>query len=232
VTVRAGPTTPPASIRVSPNAVAAGGSVTLSGSVGPDSAGSECATGVRLLSRAFARTKDSGELPAVYAAAKPDGTFTTTTVIPRSRAAGTYPITGRCGGGNFGGATLEVRAAPTTPTTTPEPMAPPVTQPPGTLPPGVLTTTAHPPARRYAGPGGLPAGLAHPAGSPRVLLPSGRPHRATATATTIPNALQDENQAHPASSHQDPPGISQGAVAETRGSAAARSFRLHRRSEA
>jgi hypothetical protein len=127
--VRAAPPTPPANVRVSPSSVAAGGTVTLSGSVGPNSAGSECATGVRLLSRAFHSNQEFADVPALGVAVRPDGTVTTTTVIPRSRTAGTYPITGRCGGGNFGGTTLHVRAAPTTPTTTPGPMAPPVTQP-------------------------------------------------------------------------------------------------------
>jgi hypothetical protein len=138
--VRAAPT-PPA-VHVSPSSVAAGDTVTLSGSVGPDQAGSECSTRVTLYSNAFARTKDSGELPAVLAAAKPDGTFTITTTIPRSKHAGTYPISGHCGG-IFGGATLVVRAAPTTPKTTPEPMAPPATQP-------------QPPAPMVAGPATQP----------------------------------------------------------------------------
>jgi hypothetical protein len=141
--VRARPTTPAASIHVSPSSVAAGGTVTLSGSVGPNSAGSECATGVLLLSRAFASNQEFADVPALGVAVRPDGTFTTTTVIPRSRAAGTYPISGRCCGGNFGGTTLVVRAAPTTPTTTPEPMAPPVTQP-------------QPPAPTVAGPATQP----------------------------------------------------------------------------
>jgi hypothetical protein len=141
--VRARPTTPAASIHVSPSSVAAGGTVTLSGSVGPNSAGSECATGVLLLSRAFDSNQEFADVPALGVAVRPDGTFTTTTVIPRSRAAGTYPISGRCCGGNFGGTTLVVRAAPTTPTTTPEPMAPPVTQP-------------QPPAPTVAGPATQP----------------------------------------------------------------------------
>jgi hypothetical protein len=75
--VRAGPTTPPASIRVSPSSVAAGGTVTLSGSVGPNSAGSECATGVRLLSRAFDSNQEFADVSALGAAVRPDGTFTT-----------------------------------------------------------------------------------------------------------------------------------------------------------
>jgi hypothetical protein len=147
VTVRAGPTTRPASVRVSPNSVAAGGTVTVSGSVGPNSAGSECATGVKLLSRAFDSNQEFADVPALGVAVRPDGTFTTTTVIPRSRAAGTYSITGRCGGGNFGGTTLEVRAAPTTPTTTPGPMAPTPPGPPADPP----VTQPQPPAPMVAG---------------------------------------------------------------------------------
>jgi hypothetical protein len=150
--VRAGSRTPPASIRVSPKSVAAGETVTLSGSVGPNSAGSECATGVRLLSRAFNSHQEFAGVPALGAAVRPDGTFTTTTIIPRSRAAGTYPITGRCGGGNFGGTTLQVRTAPTTPTTTPGPMAP---TPPG-LPADPPVTQPQPPASMVAGPATKP----------------------------------------------------------------------------
>jgi hypothetical protein len=135
--VRAATPTPPAALRVNPNPVTAGERVTLSGSVGPDQAGSQCATRVALYSNAFPITEDAGELPTLYVAAKPDGTFTTTTRIPRSKAAGSYPISAHCSG-IFAGAALEVRARPTTPTTTPEPMSPtpndspadpPVTQP-------------------------------------------------------------------------------------------------------
>jgi hypothetical protein len=150
--VRAAPTTPPANVQVSPSSVAAGNTVTLSGSVGPNSAGSECATGVRLLSRAFDSNQEFAEVPALGVAVRPDGTFTTTTIIPRSRAAGTYPITGRCGGGNFGGATLEVRAAPTTPTPAPGPMAPTPPDPPADPP----VTQPQPPALIVAGPATQP----------------------------------------------------------------------------
>jgi hypothetical protein len=125
----------PTALRVSPNSVAAGDSVTVSGSVGPESAGSECASGVRLLSRAFVHTQDFAGVPAVDAAVRRNGTFTATTTIPRSRAAGSYTITGRCGGANFGGATLVVRA-PASPTTTPAPTPPPATGPTVTPPAG------------------------------------------------------------------------------------------------
>ena len=152
--VQAAPMTPPANVRVSPSSVAAGDSVTLSGSVGaPESvAGSECATGVKLLSRAFESTQEFADWPALGVAVGPDGTFTTTTIIPRSRAAGTYPITGRCGGGNFGGATLEVQAAPTTPTTTPEPMSPTPEDPPADPP----VTQPQMPAPMVGGPATQP----------------------------------------------------------------------------
>jgi hypothetical protein len=140
--------TPPVAVHVSPNPVVAGHTVTLSGSVGPEAAGSECATGVSLLSRAFDSNQEFADVPALGAAVRPDGTFTTTTIIPRSRAAGTYPITGRCGGGNFGGTTLEVRTVPTTPTTTPGPMAPTPPDPPVTQP--------QPPAPMVAGPATQP----------------------------------------------------------------------------
>jgi hypothetical protein len=146
----AGASSEPAKLQVSPNSVAAGDRVTLSGSVGsPESvAGSECATGVSLLSRAFDSTREFADVPALGAAVGPDGTFTTSTIVPRSRAAGTYSITGRCGGANFAGATLVVRAVPATPTTTPAPMSPTPQDPPVTQP--------QPPAPMVAGPATQP----------------------------------------------------------------------------
>jgi hypothetical protein len=100
----------PVAIDVSPSAVAAGDTVTItvSGAAGPD-----CADSVTLISKAFVHTHDFAGLPAVVATAKPGGVFTATTTIPRSKTAGTYTISGRCGGGNLGvSATLVVRAAP------------------------------------------------------------------------------------------------------------------------
>jgi hypothetical protein len=141
----------PATLQVSPRSVAAGGSVTVSGSVGPDSAGSECASGVTLLSRAFVHTQDFAGVPAVSAAVRPDGTFTATTTIPRSKAAGSYTITGRCGGGNLGvSATLVVRA-PASPTTKPAPTPPPATGPTVT-PPAVPAPAVTGPATQPATP--------------------------------------------------------------------------------
>lgn len=103
-------------LQVSPSAITAGDTVVVSGSVGPAPAGSACATSLTLLSSAFVHTDEFAGVPAVIAAVKPGGTFTTATRIPRSTPAGTYTISGRCGGGNLGvSATLTVRAVTTTP---------------------------------------------------------------------------------------------------------------------
>jgi len=148
--VRAAPPPPPA-LRVSPSSVTAGDRVTLSGSVGPDQAVSDCVPGVALYSNAFPITKDAGELPTLYAAATPAGTFSITTTIPRSRPAGAYRISAHCEG-IFAGATLEVRAAPTPPTTTHEPMAPTPPEPPADPP----VTQPQLPAPMVAGPATQP----------------------------------------------------------------------------
>jgi hypothetical protein len=133
----------PVAIHVSPSAVVAGSTVTVSGSAGP-----ACTAGVTLISKAFVHTNDFAGLPALFAAVEPGGAFTATTRIPRSRAAGTYTITGRCGGGNLGvSATLVVRAAPTAagpaapPTTGPAATQPPATQPPATAGPAAQPGT-------------------------------------------------------------------------------------------
>ena len=117
-------------LQVSPRSVVVGDRVTVSGWL-PPAPGSECATGVTLLSRAFGGTQEFAGVPAIVAAVKADGTFTVVTRIPSARAAGTYTISGRCGGGNIGAsAALVVRSAPA-PTTKPAvaPPAPSVTEP-------------------------------------------------------------------------------------------------------
>jgi hypothetical protein len=138
-------------LQVSPHSVTAGDTVTVSGWL-PAAPGSECATGVTLLSHAFVHTHDFADMPAIGAAVKPDGTFTVTTRIPRSKPAGTYVISGRCGGGNIGAsATLVVRATPT-PTTTTAP-TPPVTNPQTPTPAGPASTPASQLAGRWVIPG-------------------------------------------------------------------------------
>jgi hypothetical protein len=141
LTVRTRTTTPAIALRVSPRSVTAGDTVTVSGSVGPDQAGSACASSIELLSKAFDDTREFAGVPAVTAAVRPDGTFAATTRIPRSRSAGSYDISGRCGGGNIGvSATLEVRAAP--PATTTSAPAPPASAPPATAPPATQPTAS------------------------------------------------------------------------------------------
>ena len=133
---------PAATLQVSPGSVTAGDTVVVSGSVGPGQAGSACASSIELLSRAFDDTHEFAGVPAVTAAVRADGTFTTTTRIPRSRPAGTYDISGRCGGGNIGvSATLQVRAASTATTSTPA-TAPPATASPPTAPPATQPATS------------------------------------------------------------------------------------------
>jgi hypothetical protein len=133
LTVRALSTTPPVALHVSPRSVTAGDTVTVSGSVGPGQAGSACASSIELLSRAFDDTQEFAGVPAVVAPVRPDGTFAATTRIARSTPAGTYDVSGRCGGGNIGVvATLGVRVAPTA-TTAPAP-APSATAPPAIQP--------------------------------------------------------------------------------------------------
>src|SRR5919198_482426 len=152
----AAPTTPPVAVHASPNPVVAGHPVTLSGSVGPDAAGSDCSSLI-LYSDAFSLTDDVTRAP-VYTTAKPSGAFTATATIPRAKPAGTYAIYLRCGGATIGAsATLLVRAAPPA-TTTPaaSPPASTVTQPPA---PTAAPTVAGP---------ATPA-AAHPAG--RWILP-------------------------------------------------------------
>jgi hypothetical protein len=114
----------PPTLQVSPRSVTAGDIVTVSGSLVLAPADSACATSVLLLSDAFVHTDDFAGVPAITTDVKPGGAFTVTTRIPSSKAAGTYIITGRCGGGNIGvSATLVVRAAPPS-TTTPAPTPP------------------------------------------------------------------------------------------------------------
>jgi hypothetical protein len=107
-------TTPPVVVHASPNPVLAGHTVTLSGSVGREAAGSDC-SGIILYSDGFAPTNRVGDMIAVYATAKPSGAFSATTTIPRAKLAASYTIYLRCGGATLGGGALVVRAAPTTP---------------------------------------------------------------------------------------------------------------------
>jgi hypothetical protein len=86
------------SLTVTPNHVRAGAMVRLRGRA----AGCPAGDTVSLISRAFSRVHEFASVPAVLTRVRPDGSFTTTTRIPRTRRPARYGITGRCGGGNLG----------------------------------------------------------------------------------------------------------------------------------
>jgi hypothetical protein len=93
-------------IEVSPTSVSAGGDVRVSGSVR-----NGCARGdtVTLISAAFDPSQTFAGVPAISGPVGSNGSFSVRTMIPASRAAGRYTISGRCGGGGFGQAQLRVR---------------------------------------------------------------------------------------------------------------------------
>ena len=97
-----------ASLKVSPKTVARGHVVTVSGSVGT---GCKTPGEATVYSRAFAHaTKgDFAGVPAIYPHTNKNGHFSTTLRISRRVKRGKYHVGGRCGGGNFGSATLKVR---------------------------------------------------------------------------------------------------------------------------
>jgi hypothetical protein len=104
----AGSFPPPVSagvVRVSPGNVPAGDSVRVSGS-----AEGGCARGdtVTLFSRAFDPAREFAGVPAIFTRAGRNGAFSVRTLIPNTRAAGLYSVSGRCGGGNFGSTSLRV----------------------------------------------------------------------------------------------------------------------------
>jgi hypothetical protein len=108
-----------ASINVSPSSVALGGNVQLSGDVlAPDGTPGCAVPGtVTLVSDAFAGPGEFAGVGAVDLPVDATGHFDDTVTLDSAVAAGTYSISGRCGGGNLGvEATLTVGGlAPTGP---------------------------------------------------------------------------------------------------------------------
>ena len=99
----AGPT-----IEVTPHSVRAGQIVRIHGIAPGCPAGDE----VTLISEAFSHAHDFAGLPAVFARVGDHGAYSVRTRIPAGRRAGSYRITGRCGGGNLGvAASLRVLSA-------------------------------------------------------------------------------------------------------------------------
>ena len=99
-----------ATITVSPSSVAVGGQVTVSGDVlANGTPGCQVPGDVTLISEAFNGLGEFAGVGAVTAPADASGNFTVTVTLPATTAAGTYDISGRCGGGNLGvSATLTV----------------------------------------------------------------------------------------------------------------------------
>jgi hypothetical protein len=100
-------------VKVSPAKVAAGKTVTVSGSVG-----SGCQTGKKsdsatIISKAFKGSKTNfAGVPSVSAslANSTNGSFSVKVKLSKKLKAGKYSVSGRCGGGNFGSTTLKVTA--------------------------------------------------------------------------------------------------------------------------
>lgn len=95
------------SLHVRPSRVVAGATVRVYGNAGACPRGDT----VTLLSPAFSSAHEFAGVNAIFARVGSHGSYSTTTTIPSSRAAGHYRVGGRCGGGNLGvSATLSVIA--------------------------------------------------------------------------------------------------------------------------
>lgn len=112
----AGPALAQAGINVAPSSVPAGGTVTVSGSVG-----NGCTHGdqVTLISGAFGNAHEFAGVPAVFATSDSAGNFSVGAPIPADRNPGNYSVSARCGGGRFGDAQVNVVAAGTSSGTLP-----------------------------------------------------------------------------------------------------------------
>jgi hypothetical protein len=95
------------SLQLSPSTVKAGKATVLHGSVGH---GCKTPGQVTIYSRAFkgATSHHFAGVPAVYARASKKGKFSTKVTIKKAVKPGNYHVGGRCGGANFGAATLKV----------------------------------------------------------------------------------------------------------------------------
>ncbi len=105
-----------ATITVSPTSVQTSGTVTVAGDVLVNGARG-CAVGddVTLISNAFAGISEFAGEGAVVVPVDSTGHFSSPVTLKSSVPAGTYSITGRCGGGNLGvTATLTVTGLPRT----------------------------------------------------------------------------------------------------------------------
>ena len=103
----AGAVTAAVSLTVAPASVHRGHRVIIRGNAGDCPAGDA----VTIISRAFAHTQDFAGQPAVFALVRSGGNFGIRPRIPSTKAAGSYSVSARCGGGNLGvSATIHVVA--------------------------------------------------------------------------------------------------------------------------
>jgi len=105
-----------ATIVVSPTSVSTSGTVTVSGDVSAGGVLGCAAPGTAtLISNAFSGISEFAGEGAVMVPVDATGHFSSSVTLKPSVAAGTYTITGRCGGGNLGvSATLTVTGLPRT----------------------------------------------------------------------------------------------------------------------
>jgi hypothetical protein len=94
-------------LKVSPGIVKAGNATTVSGAVGN---GCKKPAQVTVYSRAFkgATRREFAGVPAFFIKTTKRGKFTKKVTLKRTVKPGRYHVGGRCGGGNFGAATLKV----------------------------------------------------------------------------------------------------------------------------
>lgn len=100
------------SLKVTPSSVAVGKTVTVSGSVGNGCQIGHKGDAATIFSKAFkgaTKTNFAG-VPSVSASLvnSKNGAFSVKVKLSKNVKAGKYSVGGRCGGGNFGSATLKV----------------------------------------------------------------------------------------------------------------------------
>ena len=99
-------------LKVSPSSVAAGKTITVSGSVDHGCQIGQKGDTATIISKGFkgaTKTNFAG-VPSVSAslAASKDGSFSIKVKLAKHLKAGKYSVSGRCGGGNFGSTTFKV----------------------------------------------------------------------------------------------------------------------------
>lgn len=102
-------------LKASPGKVAAGTTVTISGSVGNGCAIGHNGDSATIYSKAFkgATKHDFAGIPSVAASLtkSKDGSFSVKVKLSEKLKKGKYTVSGRCGGGNFGSTTFRVKPA-------------------------------------------------------------------------------------------------------------------------